>query len=255
MRRGRGLVLMLLVLAGVGFAGLWRWRTKDRGSVHRGWAVAEKHGCFACHGPGGYRGMANPGHGLEDVPPWSGGLITMYADNEAEIREWIEDGMPKRLRANPDQMKLRQGAAIAMPAFRGALREGELRAVVAYVKAVSDFEKPEDAKADEGRRVAAKFGCFNCHGPQGRGAIDNPGSLKGYIPGWDGPDYPELARSDEEAREWILDGVARRLKENRLARFFLDRQKVGMPAYRGHLKGEEVDALLAYIHWLRQHPY
>jgi mono/diheme cytochrome c family protein len=248
-------VLVVLILGALGLAGLWRFRTKDRGSVHRGWTVAEKHGCFACHGAGGYRGMANPGHGLEDIPPWSGGLITMYADNEGEIREWIEDGMPKRLRNDPEQMKLRSGAAIAMPAFRGSLREGEVRALVAYVKAVSDFEKPEDDKAAEGRQVATKFGCFNCHGPQGRGALDNPGSLKGYIPGWDGPDYAELSRNDEEAREWILDGVARRLRDNRLARFFLDRQKIVMPAYRAHLKPEEVDALLAYIHWLRQHPY
>jgi mono/diheme cytochrome c family protein len=246
------LALGLILL---GSLSLRHWRTKDRGSVHRGFQVAERSGCFACHGPGGYRGMANPGHGLEDVPPWSGGLITMYADNEAEIREWIEDGMPKRLRADPEQVKLRKGAAIAMPAFRGSVAENDLRALVAYVKAVSDLEKPEDAKAEEGRQVALKFGCFNCHGPQGRGAIDNPGSFKGYVPGWDGPDYAELARSDDEAREWILDGRPRRLQENRIARFFLDRQKVPMPAYRQHLTTAEVDGLLAYIRWLRQHPY
>jgi mono/diheme cytochrome c family protein len=179
----------------------------------------------------------------------------MYADNEAEIREWIEDGMPKRLRANPEQMKLRQGAAIAMPAFRGSLTEADVRALVAYVKAVSDFEKPEDEKAEAGRQVAIKFGCFNCHGPQGRGAMDNPGSFKGYVPGWDGPDYAELVRSDEEAREWILEGRLRRLTENRLARLFLDRQRISMPAYRLHLTTADVDGLLAYIRWLRQHPY
>ena len=255
MGRVRGLVLLLAVLALLGLLGLRHWRNKDRGAVHRGFQVAERSGCFACHGPGGYRGMTNPGHGLEDVPPWSGGLITMYADNEAEIREWIEDGMPKRLRQDPAQMKLRQGAAIAMPAFRGSLTEGDLRALVAYVKAVSDFEKPDDAKAKEGRQVALKFGCFNCHGPQGRGAVDNPGSFKGYVPAWDGPDYAELVRSDEEAREWILDGRPRRLQADRIARFFLDRQRVAMPAYRQHLTGGEVDGLLAYVRWLRQNPY
>ena len=255
MGRSRGLALLVLVLVFLGFLGVRHWRTKDRGAVHRGWVVAEEHGCFACHGPGGHRGMTNPGHGLEDVPPWSGGLLMMYADNEGEIREWIEDGMPKRLRADPEQVKLRQGAAIEMPAFRGMLSEGDLGALVAYVKAVSDFEKPDDEKAEEGRQVALGFGCFNCHGPQGRGAPDNPGSLKGYVPAWDGPDYAELVRSDDEAREWILDGRARRLQDNRIARFFLDRQKVPMPAYRGHLDDAEVDALLAYIRWLRQHPY
>ena len=118
--------------------------------------------------------------------------MTMYADNESEIREWIQDGVTKRVRADPEQMKLREGAAIEMPSFRQVLSEGDLAAVVAYVKAVSDFEKPEEAGAEAGRQVAIKYGCFNCHGPQGRGALDNPGSLKGYVPAWDGPDYAEL---------------------------------------------------------------
>jgi mono/diheme cytochrome c family protein len=249
------LALLVLVLGASCFVGVRIWRAKDRGAVHRGFSVAESHGCFTCHGVGGHRGMTNPGHGLEDIPPWSGGLMTMYADNETEIREWIQDGMTKRVRADPEQMKLRQNAAIAMPSFRKILSDRDLAAVVAYVKAVSDFEKPEDAKAEAGRQVALKYGCFNCHGPQGRGALDNPGSFKGYVPEWDGPDYAELVRDDDEARQWIQDGRARRLQDNPLARFFLDRQKVPMPAYRQHLAEADIDALLAYIRWLRQHPY
>jgi mono/diheme cytochrome c family protein len=255
MRWARRLALLALVLSVVGIVGVRVWRAKDRGSVHRGWAVAESHGCFTCHGAGGHRGMTNPGYGLEDIPPWSGGLMTMYADNETEIREWIQDGVTKRVRADPEQMKLREGAAIKMPSFRQVLSEGELAAVVAYVKAVSDFETPQEAMAEAGRQVAIKYGCFNCHGPQGRGALDNPGSFKGYVPAWDGPDYAELVKSDDEARQWIQDGRARRLQENPLARFFLDRQKVPMPAYRKHLAEADIDALLAYIRWLRQHPY
>jgi mono/diheme cytochrome c family protein len=251
----RRLALLALVLGVVSIVGVRAWRAKDRGSVHRGFAVAESHGCFTCHGVGGHRGMTNPGYGLEDIPPWSGGLITMYADNEAEIREWIQDGVTKRVRADPEQMKLREGAAIKMPSFRQVLSDADLAAVVAYVKAVADFEKPEEAAAEAGRQVAIKYGCFNCHGPQGRGALDNPGSFKGYVPAWDGPDYAELVKSDDEARQWIQDGRARRLQENPLARFFLDRQKVPMPAYRKHLAEADIDALLAYIRWLRQHPY
>src|SRR4029079_18190989 len=33
--------------------------------VQRGWNVASTKGCFTCHGPGGIRGMADPGHGLD----------------------------------------------------------------------------------------------------------------------------------------------------------------------------------------------
>src|SRR6185503_9765363 len=111
----------------------------------------------------------------------------------------------------------------------------DLEDVVAYVKAVSDFETPKDDHAEEGRQVAVKFGCFNCHGPQGRGAMPNVRAFKGYIPAWDGPDFPELVKDDQELRDWILDGGTRRLTGNPVARWFIERQPIKMPAYRGHL--------------------
>ena len=175
--------------------------------------MADRKGCFTCHGPGGIRGMANPGHGLDEVPPFSGGLITMYAQSEGEIREWILDGLPRRIRDDPEQMTLRANAVIHMPAWRGLLSARETDDLVAFVKAMSDFEVPQDAKASEGREVAKRLGCFNCHGPQGRGSMPNVRSFKGYIPSWDGADFPELARSDAEVREWILDGRPRRLQD------------------------------------------
>src|SRR5688572_18293359 len=129
------------------------WRRKNLGRVQRGYEVAYRNGCFSCHGPGGIKGMVNPGHAEEEVPPWSGGLMTMYAFDEAEIREWILDGLPKRIRNDPEQMKQRAQATIEMPAWRGLLSDRELDDLVAYVKAVGDFEKPQDEKADEGRKI------------------------------------------------------------------------------------------------------
>ena len=255
MARWGRIIVFLLVLAGVGAAGLHWWRTHNISAVQRGWTVAHENGCFTCHGPGGIRGMLDPGHGLQDVPPWSRDLITMYVENEGEIREWILDGMPGRLRKDPQQMALREKAAILMPAYRGILSERQLRDVVAYVKAASDFERPEDEKAEEGRQVGVKFGCFNCHGPQGRGSMPNVRAFKGYIPSWDGADFVELAKDDAEIREWVLDGITQRFRNNPLARWFLTRQPVKMPAYRGHISDAEVDRLLDYIHWLRKHPY
>jgi mono/diheme cytochrome c family protein len=255
MRRIGWATVLVLAAAILGWAGFQHWRTRNLGAVQRGYRVADEKGCFTCHGPGGHRGMANPGHVLEDVPPWSGGLMTMYAESEDEIREWILDGMPRRIREDPEQAKLRANAVVPMPAWRGLLSRGELDDLVAYVKAVSDFDAPNDERAEAGRQAALKYGCFNCHGPQGRGSMPNVRAFKGYIPAWDGADFPELVRDDSELREWILDGRARRLQDNRLARFFLDRQPIPMPAYRGHISDAEVDAIAAYIRWLRQHPY
>jgi mono/diheme cytochrome c family protein len=255
LRRSLAALAVASVLAVVLTTAAWHWRRKNVGRVQQGWTVAAAKGCFTCHGPGGIRGMADPGHGLDEIPPFSGGLVTMYARSEDEIREWILDGMPRRVRDDPEQMKLRAGAAIRMPAWRGRLSPRETDDLVAFVKAVADFESPPEGGASAGREVATRLGCFNCHGPQGRGSMPNPRSLKGYIPSWDGADFPDLAQDDAEIREWVLDGRARRLQENPLARFFLDRQVIQMPAYRGHLAPADVDRLVDYVHWVRAHPY
>lgn len=248
--------LALLALIGLLCHAAYRWwRTKNVTAVQRGWVVADQKGCFTCHGPGGLRGMANPGYGLDEVPSWTGGLITMYAENEQEIREWILDGIPQRLKRDPEQMRLRQGMVVEMPAWRGLIGARELDDLVAYLKAVSDFETPQDEKAEAGRQVARAYGCFNCHGPQGRGSMPNVRAFKGYIPAWDGPDFAELARDDAEIREWILDGGTRRLMKHPIARWFLERQPIKMPAYRGHIKDEELERLVDYIRWVREHPY
>ncbi len=253
--RALAVVGALALLGGIVFGARHLWQGRTLGRVQRGWEVAARKGCFTCHGPGGIRGMANPGHAEEEVPPWSGGLVTMYVQNEAELREWIRDGLPQRIKNDPQQMKMREKAVVEMPAWRHLLSERELEDLVAYVKAASDFETPKDEKADEGRKVAERMGCFNCHGPQGRGAAPNALAFKGYIPPWDGPDVLELARDDAEIREWILDGKSKRVAGSAAGRFFLERQPIKMPAYRGHLSDAEVDRLLDYIRWLRQHPY
>ncbi len=249
--RALGLAAAALMVGYVAFS--W-WRTRGISPVQRGWMVAFQKGCFTCHGPDGTRGMPNPGHGLGEVPAFTGGMATMYARNEEELREWILDGMPRRIRDDPVQMALRRNATIRMPAWRSMLSERELEDLLAYVKAVSDFERPEEDGARAGADIAQRTGCFNCHGPQGRGSLPSVRAFKGYIPSWDGRDFGVLAQDDREIRLWILDGGTRRLWANPVVRWFLERQPVKMPSYRGHLTEEQVERLIDYIHWLRRHP-
>jgi mono/diheme cytochrome c family protein len=257
MRKLKRIAIAALALGIVAYVAYHWWRTKNVSAVQRGYRVAESKGCFTCHGPGGLakRMTPNPGYGLDEVPDWSASLMTMYSQSEEEIREWILDGVSKRVAADPEQMKLREKMIIEMPEWRGLLSEGELNDLVAYIKAVSDFERPQDEKAEAGRQAALSLGCFSCHGPQGRGSMPNVRAFKGYIPSWDGADFPELCRDDQEIREWILDGITQRFKSSRLARFFLERQPIKMPAYRGHVTDEQVDRIIDYIHWLRRRPY
>lgn len=239
--------LALGLLAGSG--GIHLWRTSNVGPVERGFRVAQARGCFGCHGPGGVRGVPDPGNGIGGVPAFSKEEVESYAQNEGEIREWILEGMPRRFR---EEAGAAPRALLQMPAWRGVLSDREVDQLVAYVKAASDFVTPDDPPAAAGREAAARLGCFGCHGPQGRGNGPNPRSLKGYIPSWDGPDFPELARDEAEIREWILDGSPRRLRENRLAAFFLRRQLVQMPAYRGKIADEDVQRIVEYVRWLRK---
>jgi mono/diheme cytochrome c family protein len=246
--RYAGAVLLLVLLAG---AVAWRVvRNPKLGAVERGRRVAESSGCFGCHGPGGTTGLPDGGNGIA-VPAFTHDDLTQYARNEAEIREWILDGVPQRVREQEAADEAMAPDVLEMPAFRGRLSTGEVDDLVQYVKAMGDFEVPPEGAAREGLETARRLGCFACHGPQGRGAIANPGSFKGYVPAWDGPDFEEIARDDAEVRGWILDGMPQRLRDNVLARHFLDRQLLKMPAYRGRITDAELEQVLSYVRWLR----
>lgn len=217
---------------------LW-WRSTNIGPVQRGADLAMAQGCSGCHGgPRVSLLLPRPFTDLDDVDP-------------VTTREWILDGMPAALRQDMEARSALEGAAIRMPAWRGRLSPAQVEDLVAYVRALASADLPEDSAARAGHAVAERFGCFGCHGPGGRGASRNPGSLKGYIPPWDGADFTELVADAGELREWILGGRPQRLQANPLARFFLDRQLIRMPAFRGRISEEELRALEAYIGWLR----
>jgi len=106
--------------------------------------------------------------------------------------------------------------------------------------------------ARQGLERVEALGCVGCHGSGGRLARPNPGSLKGYIPSWDGSDFGELVKTRTEFEEWVERGVPRRLERNPIAREFLRRSSLRMPAYEKHLGPGDLEALRAYVEWLRR---
>ena len=219
-------------------------------AAERGRRLAETHGCFTCHGAGGLKGTMNPGRTDKTVPDFRGDLM-MYADDAADVREWILDGATARKRASKSWQDARAAGALKMPAYRGSLSEPQVDALVAYVMAVSESPEPADSLALAGRERAKALGCNSCHGLGGRLAPPNPGSFKGYVPSWDGDDLPELVGNQTEFGEWVRHGVSERFKADPVARFFLDRSRLHMPAYERHLAEGDLEALWAYVQWLR----
>ncbi len=219
-------------------------------SAERGRRIAERTGCFGCHGPGGMQGANNPGRVDKTVPNFADDVM-MYAKTPGEIHEWIHNGVSRKKASSVTWRAERDRGALKMPAFKGRMSERDMDDLVAYVMAASGMPEPDDSLAAQGLQRAEDLGCVGCHGPGGRLARANPGSWKGYIPSWDGTDFPELVRDSTEFRQWVEHGVSRRFDSNPVATFFLRRAAVKMPAYEKHLENVDVPELWAYVTWLR----
>lgn len=200
---------------------------------------AQELGCFSCHGELGRRGIPVPGS-EQGVPEWSGGVWMMYVKSDRDVRRYIVEGSPRPERA------------VTMPAYGDILSEADLTDLIATFKAVSGMVAPAPGTpARKGYDLAREQRCFSCHGPAGCGGLPNPGSFTGFVPGWYGPDFGDLVRDRAEFTGWILEGGIPRLRNHPIARYFLRRQRLQMPAYRD-LASEELDALWAYLRWLEE---
>jgi mono/diheme cytochrome c family protein len=175
----------------------------------------------------------------------------MFGHDPGDIREWIRDGVTRKRAASVTWREQRDRGTLKMPAFKDRLSDRQISDLVAFVGAVHGMPESEDSTVVRGRERIAALGCIGCHGPGGLLARPNPGSLKGYVPSWDGADFPDLVRDKAEFTEWVERGVSRRFEGNKVARFFLDRAVLKMPAFRGHLETGDLDAIWAYVRWLR----
>jgi mono/diheme cytochrome c family protein len=244
--------LGFLTLAGLTGLATWSYLTRPMlTSVERGRRLAEQVGCFGCHGAEGKGGIFNPNRTDVVVPGW-GSELMMFAHDTGQIREWIRDGISKARSQSLEWQDERDRGVMDMPAFGKKLTVTEIGELVSLVNAVNGGLAPADSIPRHGYFRADSLGCFGCHGPGGTYARPNPGSFKGYIPSWAGGDYPEVVTSRQEFDEWVNQGISKRFDSNRFARFFLSRASLKMPPYHSHLKPGDLDALWAYITWLRR---
>lgn len=113
------------------------WEPEPPAAAAQGRLVAVKFGCFGCHGPGGRIGAANPGALKGYIPGWGSPDFHELVRSEAELREWIREGVCSRLSGNPVAAHFREAALLMMPAYRERLDETQLDALVAYIRWVA----------------------------------------------------------------------------------------------------------------------
>ncbi len=202
----------------------WWWGREDSSAVQRGVALLEAQGCTGCHREAG-GGLLWRADG--SLPP---SLLV--------VRDAILNGRP----AVGDRLQ-------AMPAFGSRLGAGEWQDVAVAVGGMTGLVGvPEDQELAAGHDIAVQMGCFSCHGVLGGGGVANPGSLKGRVPGFFGPDFvaaqaaglEEILRRGSTPTHTPVPG--------------LPGPVLSMPAYGDRLDSTELDLLVRYLGWLRENP-
>ena len=185
--------------------------------------------CSQCHGPQGQGG----------VSPYVPALTTVGKSlTVAQLTQIINHGLGES--ANPTKPY--------MPVWGEVLSTTQVNNLVAYIRAglpaVSEND-PVPIPQGQGQAVAGaalyvRYGCINCHGPNGLGGIPNPLSADKVIPPLSGGgfrhDFPTDAAIAAVIRSGSVIGKA---------------PIVSMPHWGGIIPQSDVNALIAYLKTLK----
>jgi mono/diheme cytochrome c family protein len=164
--------------------------------AEQGYQISLRLGCLGCHSSI-HGGVSNPGSFKGYIPPWDGYDFAELVENETELEQWILKGNIDRYKNNPFANYFIKGQTIQMPSYEKVLQEGELEAIISYIKwlrdenrqYIQDLVETEPPKfisiVKRGEWLYKHSGCIACHGPEGRGGIPNKNSSGGYVPSLD----------------------------------------------------------------------
>ena len=253
MRKRLAATFVVVLLVAVSALPLTRWvlRQRESSPILRGRLLAESQGCVTCHRPWAQREIPNPGSRWGSVPRLARGNARMYAEDRAEIEQFIRFGAPRAWLDDPTVVARLEKQQVRMPAYEGSLSEDEIADLVAFTSAVERVELPGSEIAAKGRDAAWKHGCLVCHGIEGSGGLANPGSLGGFVPGFLGGNFADMVRDEAEFRQWIVDGGIDRYEANPLIRHFLQRQRLEMPSYGEQVSEEAIGWIWQWITEMR----
>jgi mono/diheme cytochrome c family protein len=185
--------------------------------------------CAQCHGDRG-RGGVSP-----DVPTLTkvGRVLTVV-----QLKQIIDHGLGES--ANPTKPY--------MPVWGQVISARQVSDLVAFIRAglpsVPGATPPPvitgQGAAVEGSLLYQRYGCINCHGPNGLGGVPNPQSPDKTIPPLSGADFFQEFNTDKKIIEIIRTGSV-------LGRAPI----VSMPHWGGIIPDDRLRALVAYIKTLK----
>jgi cbb3-type cytochrome c oxidase subunit III len=185
--------------------------------------------CAQCHGEQGKGGVS------PDVPALTsvGKQLT-----PAQLRHIIDHGLGES--SNPTKPY--------MPVWGEVISPRQVSDLIAYLRAELPAVPTAEAAAIptgqglavEGAALYQRYGCVNCHGPNGLGGVPNPKSPDKTIPPLSGADFRHEFNTDAKIIAVIRSGSV-------IGRAPI----VSMPHWGGIIPSDQLQALVAYIKTLK----
>src|SRR5689334_9498016 len=198
-------------------------------SVAAGAHVFVQFACAQCHGERGVGGVS------PDVPALTAVGKTLTS---SQLRTIINHGLGES--ANPSKPY--------MPVWGDVISAHQVDALVAYLHAglpeVPTATPPEvpqgQGAAVAGATLYVKYGCINCHGPNGLGGVPNPQSPDKTIPPLSGQDFRKEFNTDAKIVAVIRSGSV------------IGRPPIAsMPHWGGIIGPRDLEALVASLKTLK----
>ena len=186
-------------------------------------------GCVQCHGFRGHGG----------VDPAVPALTTVGQSlTAAQLRHIIDHGLGASANAKQPYM----------PVWGEVISKTQVTNLVSYIRAglpqVADTQ-PVSVPSGQGAAVAGaalyvRYGCVNCHGPNGLGGVPNPVSPDKTIPPLSGQDFRYEFNTNAKIAAVIRSGSV-------IGRAPI----VSMPHWGGILSDQQIAELIAYLKTLK----
>ena len=185
--------------------------------------------CAQCHGERGRGGVSAEVPALSQV----GKQFSV-----AQLKQIIDHGLGES--ANPTKPY--------MPVWGEVISARQVADLVAYLRAGLPAVPGATASpvitaqgpAVEGALLYQRYGCINCHGPNGLGGVPNPQSPDKAIPPLSGSDFFKEFNTDQKITDVIRSGSI-------IGRAPI----VSMPHWGGIISDQQLRALVAYIQTLK----